>query len=1257
MQKGNNLAALLCLALLSGAVQAEDNYYSVDITGPEGRTATQRRAAPPPVRRTTAGQAAATRVIPPPTPLPAGVTAQGTHQIRGNDTLWTIANAYLPPERNFNEYQIIASLYRFNPHAFINGDVNRLITGATLNVPTPSIIALEQTQSGVNVLQNGLRTLPAIDLPQAAASSAASSAAPMSDAELDRVISNITPTAPPAGSAPIASAGAGPQTASGAQAAPFVPPAYAPAQAAPAAAPAQAAPVNAPVTATPPSPPVASNSPVQITSGDIPLPDLAAPGQATDAAGQPPSDLGEQIDIMAIKNIIDTFDKKIDRKTDRFEKDMAKNMKRAEKIAQNAAESTAQTKVDDLMVKYEAMITDLQTTNAELRGTISKLTDQMTKVKQTAMDTQDHMAMMDARLDNSPSAHSFSVQGPLMWIVLGLGTLALIMAATLMALKKKHPVTRSSYHPADDDIGDLDDDMGELLTSGISINPNDPDNAPFPDDRPPDGGPGGGAKAPARPGQFTDDAIQVPDELMRQASQSANTSAPAATAAADEPVVAQAEPEPPIAEMPVPPAPAAAAAAAPAAAAAKPARPKTGPAEPDMSPEELAAKQAWDAAAAEAPSPAVADAIATAAANKAAQREAAEQADMAPAVKATAGGATAELDAMADWGEALAAQSAPQAAKAQAPAAKAKAPAAGQTKAAANKKPVKAAAKPAEKAAKPAAKAAKPAAKPTMAEAAAMPEISVAGKAAKQAAAAAAAPAVKAAADAVSEKVAQGKAAVKAVASGAATAAADAMADAMAETAAQAEDAAADMMAEAMAADAAAAELAAAAEAIPDAAAEAAAQAEDAAADAMADAMAETAAATVENMFGAMQEHDGAAEIDVDKFAGMAPAAEAFAADDADEISADINMARIAEVQPAPAAAPDDMNLAGMNVAEALAETAGAAAVAAEAIGTAGSDLLTAEAAALESALQGANDSAAVADDDAPLDARHLQASLQDTAAMSVPAATARPDAMSLAEQQMRESMFSPGDEAAAPEPNLNELAGMNVADALAELDGSRQHEEAPAEQNLAGMNVADALAELDATQAQGAPQAAPAPAATVSAAAAAPSAQEAIAQSDVDIMSMLSGDAPADALAPAAADDWEMSAADITNMIARSPADELSTAADDQVLNADITLDGPAEEALQPQVPHHVPSRSSSFVEDVRNNARNDMFGQLQAEQPVGIDNMEYRRFTDELNLAHLYFETGDTDEAMNIVNEVIEKGNDELIQKARTLASQYAS
>ena len=1243
MQKGNNLAALLCLALLSGAVQAEDNYYSVDITGPEGRAASQRRAAPPPVRRTTAGQAAVTRVIPPPTPLPAGVTAQGTHQIRGNDTLWTIANAYLPPERSFNEYQIIASLYRFNPHAFINGDVNRLITGATLNVPTPSIIALEQTQSGVNVLQNGLRTLPAIDLPQAAASSAASSAAPMSDAELDRVISNITPTAPPAGSAPIASAGAGPQTASGAQAAPFVPPAYAPAQAAPAAAPAQVAPVNAPVTATPPSPPVASNSPVQITSGDIPLPDLAAPGQATDAAGQPPSDLGEQIDIMAIKNIIDTFDKKIDRKTDRFEKDMAKNMKRAEKIAQNAAESTAQTKVDDLMVKYEAMITDLQTTNAELRGTISKLTDQMTKVKQTAMDTQDHMAMMDARLDNSPSAHSFSVQGPLMWIVLGLGTLALIMAATLMALKKKHPVTRSSYHPADDDIGDLDDDMGELLTSGISINPNDPDNASFPDDRPPDGGPGGGAKAPARPGQFTDDAIQVPDELMRQASQSANTSAPAATAAADEPVVAQAEPEPPIAEMPVPPAPAAAAAAAPVAAAAKPARPKAAPAEPEMSPEELAAKQAWDAAAAEAPSPAVADAIATAAANKAAQREAAAQADMAPAARAAAGGATAELDAMADWGEALAAQSAPQTATAQAPVAKAKAPAAGQTKAAASKKPVKAAAKPAEKVAKPAAKAAKPASKPTMAEAPAMPEISAAGKAAKQAAAAAAAPAVKAVADAVSEKVAQGKAAVKAVASGAAAAAADAMADAMAETAAQAEDAAADMMAEAMAADAAAAELAAAA-AVPEAAAEAAAQAE-------------AAEAAAENMFAAMQEHDGAAEIDVDKFAGMAPAAEAAADDDADEISADINMARIAEVQPAPAAAPDDMSLAGMNVAEALAETAGAAAMASETAGAPGSELLAAEAAGLESALQGAGDSTAVADDDAPLDARHLQASLQDTTAMSVPEAAARPDAMSLAEQQMRESMFSPGDEAAAPEPSLNELAGMNVADALAELDGSRQHEGAHAEQNLAGMNVADALAELDAVQTQGAPQAAPAPAATVSAAAAAPSAQEAMAQSDVDIMSMLSGDAPADALAPAAAGDWEMSAADITKMIARSPADELSIAADDLVLNADITLDGPAEEALQPQVPHHGPSRSSSFVEDVRNNAKNDMFGQLQAEQPVGIDNMEYRRFTDELNLAHLYFETGDTDEAMNIVNEVIEKGNDELIQKARTLASQYAS
>lgn len=86
---------------------------------------------------------------------PARTQAQGTSEtarpsspdsnsygpVRSGETLWPIAQRTKP--RGISTHQMAVALVRANPHAFINGDMNRLRAGATLDIPTRTFI--EQT--------------------------------------------------------------------------------------------------------------------------------------------------------------------------------------------------------------------------------------------------------------------------------------------------------------------------------------------------------------------------------------------------------------------------------------------------------------------------------------------------------------------------------------------------------------------------------------------------------------------------------------------------------------------------------------------------------------------------------------------------------------------------------------------------------------------------------------------------------------------------------------------------------------------------------------------------------------------------------------------------------------------------------------------------------------------------------------------------------------------------------------------------------
>ncbi len=65
---------------------------------------------------------------------------------KASDTLWSIADRYLPDGANVNVYQAVGAIYRLNPNAFKDNNIHGLIPGSFLVLPTMEQIAQENTK-------------------------------------------------------------------------------------------------------------------------------------------------------------------------------------------------------------------------------------------------------------------------------------------------------------------------------------------------------------------------------------------------------------------------------------------------------------------------------------------------------------------------------------------------------------------------------------------------------------------------------------------------------------------------------------------------------------------------------------------------------------------------------------------------------------------------------------------------------------------------------------------------------------------------------------------------------------------------------------------------------------------------------------------------------------------------------------------------------------------------------------------------------
>ncbi len=81
-------------------------------------------------RRPAAASAPASRTSRPPV-----IGSGDRYTIRRNDTLWSIASQ-ARPDNSVSVQQTLAAIYRANPQAFVNNDINRIETGETLEIPS-----------------------------------------------------------------------------------------------------------------------------------------------------------------------------------------------------------------------------------------------------------------------------------------------------------------------------------------------------------------------------------------------------------------------------------------------------------------------------------------------------------------------------------------------------------------------------------------------------------------------------------------------------------------------------------------------------------------------------------------------------------------------------------------------------------------------------------------------------------------------------------------------------------------------------------------------------------------------------------------------------------------------------------------------------------------------------------------------------------------------------------------------------------------
>ena len=379
-----------------------------------------------------------------PANLPANFQAQ--HTVGPRETIWSIAHRYSAPYNDVNEFQAVASIYRNNRDAFNNGDVNQIRRGTTLNIPVAQEMALEQTQTGSDLLSNGTTTLPPLNrsgLYQNATNQGALANNEANNGPIGAVHAS-SPNLPGSGIQEVPS---------------FV------------ARETLLRDINPTLTFT-------DQEGMDNPDKEIITDEELAAHNAKLTQESVPTITQSSLDLRAIESLLDKTEHNIQTAQKDIYRRLDDNIQRSAQVAKDTATVTAKEEVSELINNYEQVIAELQQSNSDLRSSLSKINKQVEQIRGFQMETADSVAQLDRRMvdTHSPltgtgSTSSSFESGPVMWILLIVGVLALLMSIGLFVFKSRMRRQHELANSFDDDSGDFMDEDDLEISSLLAQNP------------------------------------------------------------------------------------------------------------------------------------------------------------------------------------------------------------------------------------------------------------------------------------------------------------------------------------------------------------------------------------------------------------------------------------------------------------------------------------------------------------------------------------------------------------------------------------------------------------------------------------------------------------------------------------------------------------------------------------------------------------------------------------------------------------------
>ena len=449
------LSVALSFLLPFSAMSAdEDGTFTITIQGPEVEDtvpqvqpvqpairAPVRRAAPRQNRQATVNATAtrapaATATRQPQTESNATSVQQTparTYSVASGDTIWSVAHRYLPLDRSVNEFQIVASIYRHNRGAFGRGNVNNLLR-TTITIPPVSEIARETTDTGSRLLAQGSMTLPPLGNAPATVNTQATlnnTATPASATQASKPMQSLSDNDIPQYTATETKIKKLQEEA-----------------------------VKKDLSvAMPENTRGADLDKSQVTEETVPNGNndgSADNNKKAEAAKAMSADLAAAaVDAQSIRIMLDGNKKAIDEKTKVLEQQLAEAMDRMKKTSAATAKTAADS-VSTLASQYDNIISGLQQDIIEIKGNISKLSQDNDRMREMLLANDEKIEDMQLQLSQFSVSTPTSVvdlDKPVMMILFGAGLLALVLMIVFLIIKLK---SRASAKMTDD--FDVEDD-------------------------------------------------------------------------------------------------------------------------------------------------------------------------------------------------------------------------------------------------------------------------------------------------------------------------------------------------------------------------------------------------------------------------------------------------------------------------------------------------------------------------------------------------------------------------------------------------------------------------------------------------------------------------------------------------------------------------------------------------------------------------------------------------------------------------------